>query len=343
MLRRAIERQAIKSVLALPDGLCDRLAQRVQKADQAGLDSRLILLLAASQTKKPLNKRSILEAREFYGEIFQLADVAAPASVTTRDHHMRVSGTEIFLRSYHPSAAKDTAAMPGLLFIHGGGFTIGSVEIYDGIISWMAEQTQTVILSLDYRLGPENPYPTAAEDAIAAWSWMCANTDYLGLNPTRLGVMGDSAGGNLSAVVSQQAARRGYPVPKLQCLIYPTTDLRMTAASISRYGSGFGLTLELIKWFRSNYLENINQASELLASPGLQDNLKGQPNTIMITATDPLRDEGLEYADKLKACDVPVLHLDYPQLVHGFMGMGGVLPAAKVAMEEICQAITERI
>lgn len=343
MLRRAIERQALKRFLALPDGLCNRIAQRVEKPEQLVLDSRLKLLLAAGQTKKPLNKRSIPEARAFYAELFQLMDVAAPATVTTRDHHMPISGSEIFLRSYHPSSAKDVAAMPGVLFMHGGGFTIGSVDIYNGIISWMAEQTQTVIVSLDYRLGPEFPYPTAAEDAIAAWRWMCANTDNLGLDPTRLGVMGDSAGGNLAAVVSQQSRRRGFPSPRLQCLIYPTLDLRMAASSISRYGTGFGLTLELIKWFRSNYLESVNQARELLASPGIQDELAGQPHTIMITATDPLRDEGLDYADKLRACQVPVLHLDYPQLVHGFMGMTGVLPAARVAMEEICQAIAERL
>lgn len=343
MLRLALERTALKRTLALPEGLCAQLGKRLGSGDQPMLDARLRLLLAASRTKKPLNERSLEEARAFYGEMFKLMDMEPVASVATRDHFMHVSGDEIHLRSYHPEEARSTSAMPGLLFMHGGGFTIGSVDDYQGVVSWLADRLKVVIVSLDYRLGPEHPYPAAAEDAIAAWQWLCANTDKLGLNPARLGVIGDSAGGNLSAVVSQQAARRGLPKPKVQCLIYPTLDLRMTANSISRYGKGFGLTRELIKWFRSHYLESVAQADELLASPGLAENLGGQPRTLMITATDPLRDEGLDYAEKLRAAGVAVTHLDYPQLVHGFVGMAGVLPAAKLALEELCQQLTEML
>lgn len=343
MLRHTLERQALKRTLALPDALCDRLGKRLGRADQTMLDTRLRILQAASTTRKPLNQRSLGDARDFYGELFRLMDVAAPTSVTTREHLVPIDGTEVYLKSYHPQLAKTTAAMPGLLFMHGGGFTIGSVQDYDAIVAWLAEKMQVVMVSLDYRLGPESPFPTAAEDALAAWQWLCAHTDQLGLDPTRLGVMGDSAGGNLAAVVSQQSLRRGLVSPALQCLIYPTLDLRMTAASISRYGEGFGLTREMIKWFRSHYLEDISQADQLLASPGLADKLAGQPATIMITATDPLRDEGLEYADKLQAAGVSVCHLDYPQLVHGFLGMAGVLPAARQALDEISQAVAERL
>lgn len=343
MLRLALERTALKRTLALPENLCAQLGKRLGKEDQPMLDARLRLLLAASRSKKPLNERSLDEARNFYGEMFKLMDVEPVASVSIREHSMHVSGDEIYLRSYHPEDAKSTAALPGLLFMHGGGFTIGSVADYHGIVSWLADRLKMVIVSLDYRLGPEHPYPAAAEDAIAAWQWLCANTDRLGLNPARLGVMGDSAGGNLAAVVCQQALRRGLPKPKLQCLIYPTLDLRMTAASISRYGKGFGLTRELIKWFRSHYLGSVAQANELLASPGLAEQVSGQPTTLMITATDPLRDEGIDYADKLLAAGVHVTHLDYPQLIHGFIGMAGVLPAAKQALDEMCLALSERL
>jgi acetyl esterase len=343
MLRLALERQALKRTLALPEAICAQLGKRLGTDNQLMLDIRLRVLLAVSRTKKPLNERSVENARAFYSELFQIMDVEAPASVTTHEHHMHVGGDQIHLRSYHPEHTKSIAAMPGLLFLHGGGFTIGSVEDYHRVISWMAEQTKSVIVSVDYRLGPEHPYPAAAEDAIAAWQWMCANTDKLGLDPTRLGVMGDSAGGNLAAVISQQAPRRGLPQPQLQCLIYPTLDLRMTANSISRYGEDLGLTRELIKWFRSHYIKDIAQASELLASPGLAESLSDQPATLLITATDPLRDEGLDYVSKLRAANVKVTHFDYPQLIHGFMGMAGVLPAARRAMEEICQSLAEHL
>lgn len=346
MLRVRLERGALKSAMSLPEKVCTRLASRLGVGKkQSMLDARLRLLLAASQTKKPLNERSVPDARAFYGEMFDLLDVPESPSVSVREHSISTGDDEISLRSYHPDAARRNSAMPGLLFMHGGGFTIGCVEDYHHIVSWMAEKMQVTILSLDYRLGPEHPFPTAAEDAIAAWQWVCANTDQLGLNPERLGVMGDSAGGNLSAVISQQSKRRGLRLPSLQCLIYPVMDQRMTADSISRYSEGFGLTMELIKWFRSHYLESVTQASELLASPGLEqtEKLAGQPTTVLITATDPLRDEGLDYGNKLRKANCQVTHLDYPQLVHGFVGMCGVLPAARLAMEEICLTLAEQL
>lgn len=344
MIRLALEKQALKQALALPESLCVQLSKRFTgETDVSMLDPRLRLLLVASRGKKPLNERSLEDARAFYGELFHIMDVELPESVEVREHSMHIHNDEVYLRSYHPKEAKSTGAMPGLLFMHGGGFTIGSVEDYNGVTGWLAEQMKVVIVSLDYRRGPENPYPAAAEDAIAAWQWLCANTDRLGLNPLRLGVMGDSAGGNLAAVVSQQSVRRGLPKPKLQCLLYPTLDLRMTAASITRYGKGYGLTRELVKWFRSHYLENVAQADEQMASPGLLENVSNQPTTVMVTATDPLRDEGLEYAAKLSAANVRVTHLDYPRLIHGFIGMAGVLPAARLALEEICQVVSEQL
>lgn len=343
MLRTTLERQALKRTLSLPEAVCRRLSKHLGSKIQQQLDPRLSLLLAASRSKKPLDQRSLSEARDFYGEMFELMDVPAPTSVSIREHHMHISGDEIYLRSYHPAEAKSNSALPALLFMHGGGFTIGSVENYHGIVAWMAKTLKVVIVSLDYRLGPECPFPAAAEDAIAAWQWLCANTDQLGLNPERLGVIGDSAGGNLAAVISQQAARRGLPLPKLQCLIYPVLDQRMATGSITRLGKDLGLTHSLMKWFRSHYLESVSQANDLLASPGLSDQLEGQPDTIMIVATDPLRDEGLDYADKLRAANVNVTQLDYPQLVHGFIGMTGVLPAARQAMKEICQQVAQQL
>lgn len=343
MLWTSLQRQALKRTLALPERLYSLVGDRVGDKRHVLLDPKVRLLLKAAELRPQLNQGSVEEARNAYSEICQLTDLAVPKTVTTRDHFMPVNGDEVFLRSYHPEKSRSTSAMPGLLFIHGGGFTVGSVEDYQGIAAWIAEQTGSTVVSLDYRLGPEHVYPTAAEDAIAGWQWLNANADKLGLNPARLGIMGDSAGGNLAAVVSQQAQRRGLPLPKLQCLVYPTTDLRMVSDSISRYGEGFGLTRELIKWFRQHYLQDPNQADELLASPGLTKDLQGQPKTLLITATDPLRDEGVGYVAKLQDSGVDVVHLDYPQLIHGFITFCGVLPSARTAMAEVCQLLAEQL
>ncbi len=346
MLRLAMERLTLRNSLAMPEGVCGWLGEKFAGGvDRSMLDPRLRFLLAANRTKKPLNERSLKQARHFYNEMFRMMDVALPDTVTLRDHYLHVDGVELLMRSYHPQATQHTAAMPGLLFFHGGGFTIGRVDDYDGVVGWLAEQMDAVVVSVDYRLGPEYPFPTAAEDAVAAWQWFVQHTDTLGLNPERLGVMGDSAGGNLAAVVSQQAAARHLPLPVMQCLIYPTLDLRMQTESINTYAEGYGLTRDLMGWFLDHYLQSEDDAKQLLASPGLAETetLANQPPTLLVTATDPLRDEGLAYAAKLQQAGVDVTHMDFRQLVHGFIGMAGVLPAAKVALQEVSQAVAARI
>lgn len=156
-------------------------------------------------------------------------------------------------------------------------------------------------------------------------------------------VIGDSAGGNLAAVISANAARYDTPPPRAQCLVYPTLDLRLGHPSLETYASGPGLTRELIEWFRGHYLQDLENANNPLASPLLGEDFSGLPPTLLAVCRDPLRDEGLEYARRLAEADVAGKILDFPDLMHGFHAMGGIVPAAREAVIEICEAFARML
>ncbi|MCG8438741.1 MAG: alpha/beta hydrolase [Pseudomonadales bacterium] len=331
------ERAALKTMLALPAPVLDRLSAGLETLGRSHLDSRLRFLLALSSAKPAINQGTVEQGRNLYGQVIDLLDVAMPTLPVEVDHQVPgAEGNTVLVRRYRPAEAPRLA--PAILFFHGGGFTVGSVDNYDRVCRYIAERTGAVVLSVDYRLAPEHAAPAAADDALAAWRWLLDNTAELGLDPQRLAVMGDSAGGNLSAVVCQQAVLYGLPAPALQVLVYPTTDGALAHPSIQNLGQGFGLDLPLLTWFRRQFIQDESVVEDYRVSPLRNPDLLAQPATILITCTDPLRDEGLEYGEKLRAAGVEVTSLDFPRLVHGFFTMGGVIPAAKAALDAICDA-----
>ncbi len=331
-----MERRLLATLLRLPEGLKRRLAARLEVVDGSGLDENLRLLLALSGARKPLEARSVDGARRFYDHLFSVLDVDPPPLAQKRDHHLALPGRRLRLREY--CARSCDSAGPSVLFFHGGGHTIGSVDTYDRLCAFLARELDLRLLSLDYRLAPEHPWPAAAEDALETWQWLHRNAAALGLDPRGLAVMGDSAGGNLAAVVSTGAAARGLPAPAAQCLIYPALDLRMNHPSVEHYARGAGLTRDLLDWFIGNYLPDRSRAAEPLASPLSAESLAGQPPTVLAVCRDPLRDEGLVYGQRLRDAGTTVETLDFSGLVHGFAGMGGLVPAARDALLEICEA-----
>ncbi|MQX52044.1 alpha/beta hydrolase [Alcanivorax sediminis] len=338
----ALERVALKSLMLLPRPVLSRLAAGVETRGRDHLDPHMRFLLALSSAKPTLNSASVPEARKLYQDMIALMDVAEQSLPVVVDHQVPVEGdASILVRRYRPENAPRLA--PAILFFHGGGFTVGGVEEYDRLCRYIAVHTNAVVLSVDYRLAPEHPSPTGANDGLAAWRWLLDNTAALGLDPDRLAVMGDSAGGNLSAVVSQQARLAGLPVPALQVLIYPTTDAELKHPSVQSLGQGFGLDLPLLTWFRSHFITDPAMMEDYRLSPLRNPDLADLPPAILVTATDPLRDEGLEYGDKLRRAGVDVTSLDYPQLVHGFITMGGVIPAARKAVDAICDATARQL
>lgn len=338
----ALERAALKSLMLLPRPVLSRLAAGIETRARDHLDPHMRFLLALSGAKPTINSVPVPQARKLYEDMIDLMDVPERPVPVVVDHQVPVEGdASVLVRRYRPAHAPRLA--PAILFFHGGGFTVGGVECYDRICRYIADRTNAVVLSVDYRLAPEHPSPTAANDGLAAWRWLLDNTAALGLDPKRLAVMGDSAGGNLSAVVSQQARLAGLPLPALQVLIYPTTDAELKHPSVQSLGQGFGLDLPLLTWFRSHFLTDPAMLEDYRVSPLRNPDLTGLPPAILITATDPLRDEGLAYGEKLREAGVPVTSLDYPALVHGFLTMGGVIPAARRAVDDLCDATRARL
>jgi acetyl esterase len=335
-LRTRVERLALGGVLKLPAPLCGAAASLTGPDVRAGLDGRLRLLLAASALRPEMDTLTPEQARRQYDELYALMDVAKERVGKCEDLSFPGNGGDVQVRVYWPEGHTD-ALRPGVLFFHGGGHVIGSVAGYDHICRFLCNRLGAVLASVDYRLAPEHKFPTAAEDAIAAWQWFRAQASSFGADPTRLGVMGDSAGGNLAAVVCQQAIARTLPMPAAQCLIYPQVDGRMIDESVSRYAEHLGLTRSLIHWFRNHYYRSLSDAQQPMASPLLAANVDHLPPALVIVARDPLRDQGLAYAARLRRAGVEVVERDYDHLVHGFFGMGGVVPAARNAILEICR------
>jgi acetyl esterase len=336
-LRTRVERFALGSLLKLPAPVCGMAASVAEPDVRANLDARLRLLLGASGLRPALDSLSPEQARRHYDELFALLDVPREAVGKTEDLSFAVHKTEVKVRVYWPAGHTD-ALRPGVLFFHGGGHVIGSVQGYDRLSRFLCNRMGVVLASVEYRLAPEHPFPTAAEDAIAAWQWFRAQAPALGADPTRLGVMGDSAGGNLAAVVCQQALARTLPMPAAQCLIYPQVDGRMQDVSVKQYAEHLGLTRSLIEWFLGHYYRSASDAMNPMASPLLAASVEHLPPALLVVARDPLRDQGVAYAKRLRHAGVAVTELDYDHLVHGFFGMGGVVPEARRAILEICTA-----
>jgi acetyl esterase/lipase len=238
----------------------------------------------------------------------------------------------IAVRIYWPPAeGPGTTARPAIVYYHGGGHVIGSLDTHDLVARNLCGGAEAVVVSVDYRMGPEHRFPAAVDDSWAALEWVAANAASLGADPTRLGVHGDSAGANLAAVVALMARDKGAPKLRLQSLVYPVADYRMGSESYKKYATGCGiLTAGAMRWFRDHYLRSAADAEDWRASPILAPSLAGVAPAIVITAeNDVLHDEGQAYADALRAAGVPVEYREYAGMIHAFFGM---VPAVDDAM-----------
>lgn len=222
------------------------------------------------------------------------------------------------VRIYRPRG--DGASRPAVVFFHGGGFALCDLDSHDSFCRAMSRHTESVVVSVDYRLAPEHRAPAAAEDAYAAYRWVAERAGDLDVDAGRLIVAGDSAGGNLAAVVALMCRERGAPMPAGQVLIYPVIEPTFETASYQAYATGYVNTRAAMQWYWQQYLDGA--APTDLVAPGRADTLEGLPPAVVVTAGfDVLHDEGAEYAAKLEAAKVPVVHRDFPGLFHGFVTM----------------------
>ena len=239
------------------------------------------------------------------------------------------------MRVYRPVAGE---VMPALVYFHGGGWTIGDVDTHDALCRQLALGARCVVFSVDYRLAPEHPFPAAVEDCFAATRYVAEHADELKVRGIAVG--GDSAGGNLAAVVSLLARDAGAPAIAFQLLVYPATDQRCATPSHERNAEGYLLTRDAIQYFRRHYLPHERDWSDWQASPLLAKSHADLPPALVLTAGyDPLIDEGRAYADKLRAAGVAVDYREYADMVHGFVLFGGVLDTANSAVADCCAAL----
>ena len=246
-------------------------------------------------------------------------------------------GGDIRLRLYWPDAA---APLPIIVYYHGGGHVIGSLDTHDFVARNLSAGAEALVASVDYRMGPEHKFPAAVEDSFAALQWVHANAESLGADPGRIGVHGDSAGANLAAVAALFARDAGRPRLRLQSLVYPVADYRLSSASYEKYGQGCGvLTKAAMTWFRDHYLRAPADADDWRASPIKAPSLAGVAPAIVVTAEcDVLHDEGAGYAEALRHAGVAVEYREYPGMIHGFFGMVPMVDDAMNAQRQVWAA-----
>jgi acetyl esterase len=236
------------------------------------------------------------------------------------------------LRIYRASEERS----PAVVFFHGGGWVLGSIDSYEAFCTRLCNRTGCTVISVGYRLAPEYRFPAGVEDCFAASKWISSNPEHLRVNPSRLAVCGDSAGGNLAAVVSYLARENGGPQLSCQILIYPVASFDETTGSMRQFADGPLLSRKELEWFRDYYLRSLEDGNDPLASPLLIEDLSGLPSALIVTADlDPLRDGGARYAQRLREAGVPVKYTNYPGVFHGFLEHGGRLDPADDSMNEI--------
>jgi acetyl esterase len=296
---------------------------------------------AAKSGLPPFHTVSADEARRFYKQTRAALSPPAPEVDEVRDLAASGPAGPIPLRLYRGLGTAAGAPLPALVYFHGGGWTIGDLETHDIICRTLANNARCAVIAADYRMGPEHRFPAAVEDCIAVTRWVAQHAATLGVDATRIAVGGDSAGGNLAAVVAISLRDAGGPPLAFQALVYPATDQRMDSASHAKFAEGFLLTRKNMRWFRDNYLSP-GDYDDWRASPIRAADLARLPPAHIITAGyDPLVDEGRAYSDRLVAAGVPVLYECFEGMAHGFLTMGGVVAAANHALYRLGQSLAQ--
>jgi acetyl esterase len=239
-------------------------------------------------------------------------------------------------RFYNPTPLK--SSLPCLVYFHGGGATVGSVDTHDSFCRWIASQSNWTILSVEYRLSPEHSYPIPLEDSFQAYKWILENGKNFGIDPSKIGVGGDSAGGNLAAAVVLKSFHEKQKIPYLSILLYPMCDSSYDYPSMEEFSDSFLLTRASIHWFLDNYDPNKKRTTDPFISPVLANDLSFFPKTFLTTCGfDPLQDEAIAFVRKLEQAKIDITHRHYDQLVHGYANYGGAVPQSMKAFLEIVQ------
>ncbi len=297
------------------------------------LDKKCQLSLKLGNMLPPLESLSASKARRLFEFVFEsfkapeigLGNIENRTIQTEANPHLPIR-----IYNAYPQREKQ----PIILYFHGGGFTVGSLESHDGVCRSLSYFTKSIVIACDYRLAPEHPYPSAHEDAYSLYSYAREFAYLLGGSPDNIGVAGDSAGALLAHSVTWNCIQKNESPPLFQALLYPVTDVSKESITYSELGEGFGLTRETLRWFTANYVPKLEDRTKAELSPVLlnKDQFKGFPPTYVSTAGfDPLLKEGEDYVQLLTKAGITVHHSHFPSLIHGYIQMTGLIPKAKDA------------
>lgn len=331
----------IKGLLKLPASLLVKMSGgKPISIDGNTMDPRMQFLMAQGMKAPAITTLSPQDARTATDEGLALLDAKPRKSVTIINRAIPgPDGNELHVRVYVPAENPMHKGQPmaGMVYYHMGGFVIGNLETCNTFCSILAEDAHAIIVSVDYRLAPENKFPAFVDDAVHAYDYISEHRRDFGITSFQpLAVGGDSAGGMLSAVVCQEIKRKGGNQPKVQLLIYPAVDFADTSGSMESCSEVYPLTSDIMAWFADQAMSSQADLEDLRASPMREKDLSGLAPAIVATAGfDPLRDQGEAYAKRLSDADVKTTYICYDTLTHAFTAMSGVLPPAKAACEEL--------
>jgi acetyl esterase len=318
------------------------MPEPITRSEQLHPEVRALLEMMDAQAAPPLESQDPVEARSSRVEPMKMLGGEPDALERVEDLSVPGPGGDVPVRIY---ARAHSGLRPALVYFHGGGFVFGNLDTHDAVCRALAKQSGAVVISVDYRLSPEDKFPAAVEDSYAVTRWAAANAERLGIDERRITVGGDSAGGNLATVVAMRCRDAGGPALASQLLIYPVTDVSsFETASHRELAEGYFLTRAAMDWFIGHYLPSNDLTRHPEVSPLLAPDLSRLPPALVITAEfDPLRDEGEAYAQRLRQAGVPVTLTRYPGMIHGFVSMRGVLAGGRQAIREAAEYIQQAV
>ncbi|MCW4355201.1 alpha/beta hydrolase [Hoyosella sp. YIM 151337] len=330
-----VQRMAFTVLGRLPRSLLRRLVPRVINSDGDVMAPEVAVLMRLSAAGPDLSDGAVAEARVFMETDARTYADTAPG-VSRQDYTLP---TGIAATLFTPPHAGDGL----VLFFHGGGFALGNVAAYDGPVCTIATAARVRILSVEYRLAPEHPFPAPIEDAIAAWRFALDSATEWNVDPARIALLGDSAGATIAAVLANELRAESVR-PALQVLMYPSTDFDGSHGSRTEFADSPALTAKQISWFAELYVPDPEQRSNPRVSPLRTRDLTGAPPTLITVAGfDPLRDEAIAYAKRLRDAGVPVRLLREGDLVHGYISMTLISPAARAAVNRVSRVLADTV
>ncbi len=340
--RRAVERKVALGLFHLPKPLVNAIGMRRRKTIEGRtLDAQCAALIELDSLRGEVDVSQLTpsQARRRLAAGVAILDLKRPPDVDVREVSVQGAAGPLRARFYSPAGLPTVA--PLIVYFHGGGWVTCDLDTHEAFCTHLAKRAGVRVISVDYRLAPEHPFPAPIDDATAAFLDVASRASEFGGDLARVAVMGDSAGGNLSAVIAHRTARSAVR-PALQILLYPAVDATFSFASHQTFADGYILTERSIRWYLDHYARPDVDRRHPDLSPLFSEDFKGLPRALVYTAGfDPLRDEGAAYVQKLSAAGVQVLYRELPTLVHGFSLMGAAIDAARDAIASIADDVAQ--